>query len=105
MKKLLFVFILFAFLLSACAKPTPTPTPEGEEQYRVTKSTGFYYQPDVDSDYSRALQVGQILKRADDYSCKVVDLGGGSYANLCKFEAVPEGDTGWVLAQWVTKNN
>jgi hypothetical protein len=102
-----------AGLMSGCTsvfqieEPHPTPTPpKGDPQtvqkYTVTKSTGLYELPQVDSQMITELSAGTQLMSAEGnlyLDCR--ELTDASLPiKLCKMEVVNIGKTGWVLAEW-----
>lgn len=108
MKKLLFIFLLSAFIFSACSKSSPTPTKDPFPIYKTTKSTYLYEEPDADSKTIISLFEGQEVKPADgalSLYCQSVNLGGGDYAKLCKVQLLSIDRTGWVLEKWIKKVN
>jgi hypothetical protein len=111
MKKILLTLALLVLtLVSACTaaatpeKPKPTATP-GPALYRVTKSTGLYPSTNMDTEPIDTLDVGTLLKPANNakfYDCDVVVDNGEEFPQ-CHVEVVKTGRTGWVLQKWIER--
>lgn len=109
MKKIILLSLVLILLAGCGPAPTPLavitaipPTP-GPEMYVITKSTGLYEEPQIDSDMIRSLSEGAKLIPANDKErpdCKsFIDMG--TTYTLCNMELINTGQTGWVLKQWM----
>jgi len=108
-KRIVFILVLFALLLSACGGKDLS-TPESKESkitvYEVNKDTGLYKDNNADSEQLAVLRIGHRLTPANGQStpqCESIDAGGGMTIHLCYMTSLETDESGWVISKWMTK--